>query len=456
MENLNKLINAYVVNEEMSAGEILNDVFQNDLEYSYLSTEESVTLKRQYFNFVNSEESQLNREEQGEFYRRSQLSPEVIANLEVSENKYKNRHPHKKYVEAFVTNISVPKTLEELYDYYLEDNDAQHLIVDANSTGMTNWSVPRWVKYGDIVLFMHAKNANSILTSMRTKIRSGYVSDKKKAAQMEKAIADQLAFHKQYGGKIYAIGKICGKPKLEEIDPELHFEAHAFCDIDSLFLLERPIDISEFNSFMKISSMSSVTPVFGQIYDRLKELIVEKNAVPGYFQYSYSTPFPHNAVNKENWIQLGLEYRLSFSLEIQFRQCYVDYLLSGIGDQKTAYMECTCYKGSNPVTFVDNVIKIDKKLLPVEVKLNIELESNLMRQCEQYCQLDRIILDKKTQREANMRDVINDKVLVIDTYAVYMFNLNNKMIETLYDLENLKSHEDIRELREIVIHSMYE
>lgn len=216
-------------------------------------------------------------------------------------------------------------------------------------------------------------------------------------------------------------------------------------------MLERPIDISEFNEFIKISRMSGITPVFGSAYDKLKQMISEMNKVPQYFEYSYSTPFPHMLVNRENWMKLGLEYRNSFTLEIQFRQCYVDYLLKEIGDQKTIYMECPCYKGSNPITYVDNIIRINNKLLPVEVKLNIKLESNLEGQCEQYCTLDKLILNAKADHQAKMEKVVNDRVLIIDTYAVYMFYLVNKQIEALFDLSRLQYKEDVLELRRIVI-----
>ena len=253
----------------------------------------------------------------------------------------------------------------------MSGNDAQDLVRDTIESGTTCWTSPRWAKRGDIVLFMHAKYAKSSLTKIRTEVRSKYSLTPMAAVEIEDAIAAQLAFHKQYGGKIYAIGRINGKPFVEDVDPLLHSKSRVFCDIDQLFLLERPIDISEFNEFIKISRMSGITPVFGSAYDKLKQMISEMNKVPQYFEYSYSTPFPHMLVNRENWMKLGLEYRNSFTLEIQFRQCYVDYLLKEIGDQKTIYMECPCYKGSDPITYVDNVIRINNKLLPVEVKLTL-------------------------------------------------------------------------------------
>ena len=295
------------------------------------------------------------------------------------------------------------------------------------------------------------KFCNSTLTSLRTQVRKQLDPESSDAIQFEKSIADQLAFHKKYGGRIFAIGRINGVPEKMTVDPIAHYKSNMFCNINDLFLLDNPIHISEFNSFITISRLSGITPVFGENYDKLKAIISENNDVPEYFQYSYSTPFPHALVNEKNWMKLGLEYRYSFTLEVQFRQCYVNYLLKRLGDQKTIYMECPCYKGDKPITFVDNVIRINRKLLPVEVKLNINAESDLEGQCEQYCQLDKIVLRKDAKQAVNMNNVIDDRVLVIDTFAVYMFFFKERSIKFIYDLDELKTDIDIQSLKNKVL-----
>lgn len=455
---LERLIDVYEASEDITIEQVFSEARKKWTGFEELNKEDVVELKRQLQEHIQWKEDCLNREERSNSYL---LSSEEDLSLEslpagrfASDSESKRRRFHKKYVEAFINNISVPKSLDELYSFFMDGNDAQILIQDASGTGETNWTVPRWAKRGDIVLFMHAKTARSTLTGLRTKVRSTYSPDTQMARRFEQAIADQLTFHEKYGGKIFAVGRVNGKPEEEKKNPITHVKSKVFCDIDSLFLLDEPIDISEFNRFINISRLSAITPLYGDIYERLKEIIVHKNRTPGYFRYSFSTPFPHSQVNQNNWIQLGLEYRNAFTLEAQFRHCYVDYLLKELGDQKTIYMECSCYKGTNPATFVDNVIRFDKKLLPVEVKLNIRLESNLEGQCEQYCGLDRLVLDKHSGREAALNRVINDKVLVIDTYAVYMFSVVTKKIEFLFDLSDLKSKEDIRTLRRTVIESL--
>ena len=451
------LISLYETSEEITVDEFLTKVMESDQKLSELSIGDSVELKRQFLMYINSidERSPYDDEYMSlEDRSASLIKTETMKqqdDLSRTEAFYrKGRRRHRKYVEAFINNISVPKSLEEMSTLFMDGNDAQNLVIDTMYSGRTSWSVPRWAKRGDIVLFMHAKTANSTLTRLRTEVRTLLNPNSTKAKKFEQAIADQLSFHKEYGGKIYAIGRVNGRPERDDLGPLHHSHSKLFCDIDNLFLLGTPIDISEFNSYIKINRLGGITPVYGKPYEKLKEAISRKNTVPEYFSNSFSTPFPHNLVNRDNWMQLGIEYRNAFTLEIQFRQCYVDYLLQELGDQKTIYMECSCYKGSNPVTFVDNVIRINRRFLPVEVKLNIKMEANLEDQCEQYCMLDRLILNKKSGREAKMHEVVSDKVLVIDTFGVYIFRLDGKSIEHLYDLDALKSRKEIQRLREIV------
>lgn len=455
MNQLDYLAHMYEADETADANSVFEEALRND-EFARMSKKEIVELKRQFLNYIRISDELNNHEEQ--LARGIERESRTVERLEDNDGLiFASNHPikksHRKYVEAFISNISVPKTLGELDEYYLDGNDAQILVEDALNSEITNWTVPRWAKRGDIVLFMHAKMARSSLTRLRTETNAEpeWITSEELKQKRLTAISDQLAFHKRYGGKIYAIGRVNGKPEIEKVPPGLHFRAKVFCDIDDLYLLEEPIDLSEFSSFIKLSSMCAVTPVFGEPYEELKSIILSKNDVPSYIKNSCSTPFPHNSVNEENWMKLGLEYRNSFSLEIQFRQCYVDYLLKSIGDQKTIYMECACYKGMNPITYVDNVIKIDKKLLPVEVKLNIALESDLEGQCEQYCNLDQLILDKKNKRNARIENVISDRILVIDTYAVYMFDSKQRSIEVIFDLDDLKTRWDIEALKQIII-----
>ncbi len=448
-EILANLLHTYIFereenkNEAITVDHIITTVFNNPEYSSDLGVEESVELQRDLWACINDSE-----------YLRDNIELHNFFCLFISQIKGPFPRYIHKYTEAFINNITVPTSLEELEKIYsYGKNDAEKLLDLISNHKTIRWTTPRWAKQGDIVLFMHAKSSRGKLTKLRTETKKTNPSNEKLILG---SIEEQLEFYKDYGGKIYAVGRVNGKPENEGTIPNSHFKANIRCDHSDLFKLDKPVDISEFRSFIKISPQGAITPVYGEPYEKLKRIIRSKNKISKYlyFAFSHSTPFPHSLVNEQNWKKLGLEYRFSFTLEAQFRQCYLDYLLKELGDQKTIYRECTCHKVGKNSTHVDNVIKIDGKFLPVEDKLNIKLEKKLKQQCESYCNLDSIELSQDRKRQTEMKDVIKDKVLIFDTYGVYMYFSENQMIETLFDLCDLKHNADVKRLREIIIRKM--
>ena len=461
MSILERLIEKYENEQEISVDDLLAKYLDDDPEYGGLGLDETIEIKRQFIDYVNLSNKYEEIEDEKELSSGLEIN-EFRTCLQYREPRKKCK-PHLKYVEAFIANISVTDSLDELWKDYLDGNNVQLLIQDIERDRCTNWTVPSWAKQGDIVLFMHARSARSKLTSLRTQIKKGNCPAAYDRERIKTAIEEQLAVYGQYGGKIFAIGQINGQPEYDDDNSQEHyFRSRVHCDVNRLFLLNRPLDLVEFDNFAPLNRGGAITPVYGDRFERLKALIMDKNLVSEYFRYRCSTPFPHNAVNSKNWIKLGLGYRNSFTLENQFRHCYVDYLLSELGDQKKIYAECACIKDNRPDTYVDNVIRISNRLLPVEVKLNMKAVSDMEGQCNQYCCLNNMVLEKKKDengdtkytRYADMVDVIDDKVLVIDTFQVSIYDYATNEISSLFDLGKLKEKSDIRMLRERVLQAI--
>ena len=146
MRYLEHLIDAYETNEEMSIDEILSIVLKD----AELSIEESIELKRQLFAFIEETETAEIHDEYEMWKReKADILPDNPP-LDKSPSQRKKR-PHKKYVEAFINNIPVPKSLEELSAFFIDGKGAQKLIRETMFFGRTSWSAPRWTKRGDIV-----------------------------------------------------------------------------------------------------------------------------------------------------------------------------------------------------------------------------------------------------------------------------------------------------------------
>ena len=357
-----------------------------------------------------------------------------------------------KEVQAFITNISFPKTMDEFL-FFLEDNFHSN-VDDVIKEEYLEWTAPRWSKIGDIVFFMHSKTAISTITKLRTEYLSNkYRYNNKRQELIEKGIEHAINNYKKYGGKIYAIGRIV-KPTIYDNfyrdEVELHWRGRIYAPISDLIILDNPIDISEFNDFIFVSRQSAITGVFGKEFDKLKYLILSKNKTAKYFKDSISTALPIKEINKDNWISISSDYRRCFFLESQFRSYYTDYLLENLTDNKI-YKECACKTKNRPDYFVDNVIFIKSKPILVEIKLNINNEKDLPSQMNKYCNCDNVLISGKNYK---INDCINNCAVIIDTEAIYLFNNEKKIIKKFYELDNLKNVKDIKNMKTMLIETM--
>ena len=359
-------------------------------------------------------------------------------------------------VQSYIANISFPTSLDELYGYGGRYNVEQILGVLGDADWERGafcendgWTAPRWAKQGDIVFFFHSKTANARISHLVTELTSKkeefcandywYMMNSLNRAKM---------LWRAYGGKIFAIGRVSGAPYVEKdyVEEDRHWKSNIYAAIDSIFVLEKPINISEFNEKIMVSRQGSITPVFGEAFDYLKSLIVKKNKyVREFFLDSVSQPIPLAKVTAENWLSVTNPYRRSFILEAQLRAYYVDYLLPLLGDRKKVYRECRCWKKGSSPTWVDNVIHWDSKYFPVEVKLNIDLEKDLAGQLEQYIDVDTVDLSK--DKTINGSEMLSS-VMVIDTEGIYVYE--DGALDTISSLDNLHNINDVQELKLIL------
>lgn len=189
----------------------------------------------------------------------------------------------------------------------------------------------------------------------------------------------------EYAGKIYAVGVVNTSPEQFNYEKYDHWRYGILTEFDKCFVLGSPIDLSEFKDEVSFCLRGSFTYVLGPAFEYIKNLVASRNEVPDYFMNCVSVPIPLSKINDLNWLEVTNKYRRGFILEAQFRAYYVDKLLSWVGDRKKFYMECKCYHHDAHYTCVDNVIVFLGKYLPVEVKLNVSIEKDILGQCKSYC-----------------------------------------------------------------------
>lgn len=285
-----------------------------------------------------------------------------------------NRRIKPEYCHAFINNISFPKSLEEIKEVYIDER-GMYDIEDLLASEETCWIAPRWAMMGDVCLFMHAKTANSTISSLKTELVKSrrYYSDAD-YQELSSWLDRGKELHKKYGGKIFAVARVLDSPGEDtESEPNeyIHWGSRLYADMGEIWFLQEPIDISEFKKYVAVSNRGAITPVYGEEYAGLKKLILEKNQdPPEYFISSVASDAESSRINRFNWLRISYKFRHSFIYEKQFRIYYVDYFLSALGDIRTIYSECRCIKhGVTDSSRMDNVIRFYRRYLPVEVKL---------------------------------------------------------------------------------------
>lgn len=357
------------------------------------------------------------------------------------------------HVQAYVNNIAFPSSLEEL-EFFIYEHGCFN-VEDILYESETEWTAPKWTKIGDIVFFMHAKYAISTITKLRTQLnqKKDEYSESDYNVLME-WINRGIELHKKYGGKIFAIAQVSGRPAYEvaeDVDEAAyHWKSRIYAKMDNVTVLDNPIDISEFNDFIYISRQGAITGVFGEEFKKLKALISKKNTIPRFFEIVDATPMPLSHINSENWMSISNEYRRAFMLESQFRSYYVNYLLKAMSDRKIIWKECRCKKEGIADSFIDNVIYIAGKYLPVEVKLSVEAQYDINGQVKKYCNDEYIVLDINKEKMISKDKVHSNYCLIIDTEKVYIYNDIYEDIIEIFELDNLKDEESMQRLKWLI------
>ena len=96
------------------------------------------------------------------------------------------------------------------------------------------------------------------------------------------------------------------------------------------------------------------------------------------------------------------------------------------------------------------MIVIGGRYLPVEVKINISVEKDLIGQVRKYCNLTKLFLNSNSSRIAPMDMVVRDRVLIIDEIAVYIYDNEKGEVKNLTRLDEIKDENDLQRLKIII------
>ena len=134
-----------------------------------------------------------------------------------------------------------------------------------------------------------------------------------------------------------------------------------------------------------ISPGGALTPLHGQSFERVKELLAEKNRLPDYLVNARPGGVSFRNVNATNWIAISCSPEARFIDESQLRAYLLDYLLEELKDPRTnVYVECRCGLDKRHPSVADYFARVHGRWVPVEAKLNVLAERDLPGQVSKY------------------------------------------------------------------------
>lgn len=347
-------------------------------------------------------------------------------------------------VQAFINSIALPGTIEDLLFFIKEGNhllDPELILLNSSEV----WSVPRWCKKGDIVLFMITVSSAQAISHVRAEMKKqrDYIQPDDYRI-LNFGVMREESIYDRYGGTIFAIGKVAGNIEIVSGDKRV------YARVDNIVILDQPLHYDQFKGKVPVSKGGSITPVYSEKYSLLKDQMSQINSLPGYVLKSRSEPIRESCINRENWLEVAKNFRFHYTLEEQFRKAFVDYLLKDVSDNRKLYAECYCKNKKGQWGFIDNVVLFNGKYLPVEVKLNVDLEADLIGQVSKYCSLSFLKLTQDLSLNAPEDKTFPDKVIIIDTFGIYLYDDSAYDYQKIYDFFSLSTKDDLKTIRDTI------
>lgn len=163
-------------------------------------------------------------------------------------------------MNAFITNISFPKSLDEVL-YFMKERE-RFDVQEVMSSDYVEWTAPKDAAIGDVAYFMHSKTSIDTIRHLKRELESEKDQiDPNTYETLERALAEGESLYASVGGCVFASGVVCDNIIVDNVATRdgLHWRSCYYAPIDNISLIEPPIHISEFRDFIKISRTGAIT-----------------------------------------------------------------------------------------------------------------------------------------------------------------------------------------------------
>ena len=338
---------------------------------------------------------------------------------------YNSSH-HQDVVQSCITTISFPETIDEVLDMVEKNQQSADwtadidLLLDYKPNCDIRWSSPKWLTQNDILFFYYTKGSKQRIIKLLQEVIRDYGQE----SYLTQFLEYELDSAEFYSGTIFACAEVSGATEYSDSDL-CHFNHKFFAPLGEADVFDNPLTYEEFTEYITISQ-GTITVVYGKQFEGLRSLLSSQNILPDFLKNAQLKDRYLRDVNKNNWFLISCHPSTRFIYEAQLRTYLVDYLLNEIKDKGTPLLEeCECYRGGRRTGKVDYSIKLDGKWIPVEAKLSILAEKDILSQIAKYTRIDSFKPTMGQHRGKAFETPRLPICLVVDQSGVYIVSDNN-------------------------------
>lgn len=326
-------------------------------------------------------------------------------------------------VQSCITNVSFPQNLEDLRKMVKKNRGSRHgpldldALLEFHPRHQTTWSAPRWMTEGDILFFYHAASAKARIARLQKEVKPSIFRWNDLVPILEHA-ADLANL---YSRSIFACGEVSGPSEYDD-DALIHIRGRIFAPLRRVHIFQSPLSLDHFADCVKITPAGTLTPLYGHQFEAIKERLAERNVLPQFLQTASARQLDFRRIDQTNWRQVACAPGIKFIDEAQIREYLLNYLLAELKDDETPLLqECRCSRQGHSTGFADYFISIYGRWIPVEAKLSVLSESDIIKQVGKYIHVDSFTPTKGVRNKTY--SVADSSIcLVIDHLGIYLIS----------------------------------
>ena len=335
-----------------------------------------------------------------------------------------------RYIQSCVTSIGFPEFPEDL-EFMFEKNEGYapgrqltdlEIILNFDQLGadFAEWTAARWMTEGDVLFFYHTNRGHKKIKRLLKDFQTLDLTHRTHYRNTIETLERNLEMSKGVESCIFACAQVQGSAMYYAKEENEHFKSRNFVPFNSVHIFENPLHTKDFGEHFKIGQ-NTVTPIYARNFGAIRDLLAQRNELPDFLRYANVGELNFQNIGPENWRAIVASSQTRFLNEELVREYFIDYLLKEIRDPRTPILEeCVTWRNGESTGRADYFVMIAGRWIPVEAKLNILTERDLLGQVGKYIRVDKFVPTIRQRRNTEFFPDRHATCIVIDQSGVYL------------------------------------